>query len=285
MINLRLVTGFLGAGKTTWLERQLRDLPGAVNELIVNDFAGEGLDEVTLREATRGIGIHVESVVGGCACCDKLGELHAALFRVVGRHHRRGGDDTRLVIETSGLAEPHRLVRMLTDDPVLRLNIALRELTVVLDGVTGKRLLRHRAAIRAQVGLADRVVLTRSDLADPAELIALAGDVRGLNSAARIVTAEHGAETVLDHVPAVPLSEVDDVGIGMAVRSWTTTLRQGTSWPEYALWLHAVCRARPEGVLRSKGVVPTVDGSLLVQSMGSDIALPVPADPDWKSVV
>ncbi|MFD8079888.1 CobW family GTP-binding protein [Streptomyces sp. NPDC059718] len=281
MIEVTLVSGFLGAGKTTWLEQRLRDEPDAADVLLVNDFADAGVDTRTLWNAVRGVGVLVEEIVGGCACCDRLDDLRSTLLRLVERRHRETGRESlHVIVETSGLARPHRVVRLLTDDPVLRLNVALRDLVVVIDSIGGRRLLRHRAAARAQIGLADRVVLARSDLADSADLDRLAATVRGLNASCVVVAADHGAETPVKATPLAKAERYDDeLDSAAPLRSWTTTLCPGTSWAEYALWLHSVCRAHPEGLLRSKGVVPAADGHLLVQSMGPDISLPVPAEP------
>ncbi|MYU24798.1 GTP-binding protein [Streptomyces sp. SID8352] len=281
MIEVTLVSGFLGAGKTTWLEQRLRDSPDAADVLIVNDFAEDGVDTRTLRNAVGDGAVDVEEIVGGCVCCERLDDLRGVLLRLVRRRHREGGAaPLQVIVETSGLARPGRLAGLLTDDPVLRLNTTLRTLVVVLDSVGGERLLRHRAAARTQVGLADRVVLARADLVDAPHAAALAGIVRGLNAACAIATADHGVESPVDAPPPAEREHFDDEPEGAApVRSWVTSLRPGTSWAQYALWLHAMSRAHPDGLLRTKGVVPSPDGPLLVQSMGPDIALPVPAQP------
>ncbi|MDT7705259.1 MAG: hypothetical protein QOG20_866 [Pseudonocardiales bacterium] len=278
MIELTLVCGFLGAGKTTWLDHHLRGSSERLDLLIVNDFAEEGIDHLTLRDA-GGTGARVEAIVGGCVCCSKLEELRAALSGAVDRSHRGGvAGRSRVVVETSGLAEPHNVVRLLSEDPVLRTNVMLHDLVVVLDGVGGRRTLRHRAAARAQVGLADRVVIARADLVDAAELAELAGIVRVLTESATITVADHGMETPIEAVAPTDPQPFDDAADDLPIRSLTTSLGQGTSWAEYAVWLDAVCRAHPDGLLRSKGLVPTSDGPLLVQSMGADVALPVAAD-------
>jgi G3E family GTPase len=280
VIEAVLVSGFLGAGKTTWLAHHLRTTTEEVDLVVVNDFADEGVDHLLLRDAAAQVNARIASVVGGCACCERLDELRAVLLDAVNRAHatdaRAAG---RVLIETSGLAEPHEIVRMIDDEPVLRTNLALRTLVIVVDGLDGRRLLRHRATVRAQVALADRIVLTRADLAHEEELAELAATVRRLNSSAEVVAAGLGHERPVTPVaPPVPDTFDDAEAAGPEPRTWSIELEPGTSWAEYALWLDAVCRAHPQRLLRSKGRVPTANGPLLVQSMGAEIARPVPAD-------
>ncbi|MCE3551503.1 GTP-binding protein [Pseudonocardia sp. RS11V-5] len=279
MIEATLVSGFLGAGKTTWLAAHLGSA-GPVDLVVVNDFADEGVDHLLLRDAAGRAGARIAAVVGGCACCERLEDLRRTLLDAVNRHHRTGaGRAGHVIVETSGLAEPQRIARLLDQDPVLRTNVALRTLVIVVDGLDGRRLLRHRAAVRAQVTLADRIVLTRADLARDDELGELAATVRRLNPSAGTVASGLGHERpVVPVEPPVP-DVFDDTGPeARDLRSWSVRLGSGTSWAEYALWLDAVCRAHPQRLLRSKGRVPTADGPLLVQSMGAEIARPVPAD-------
>lgn len=280
MIEATLVSGFLGAGKTTWIAHHLAHRDGPVDLVVVNDFADEGVDDLLLAPAAAAAGARMESVVGGCVCCDRLDELRRVLRVAVGRRHRGAGRaDGGVLIETSGLAEPHRIVSMLDDDPVLRTNLSLRTLVVTVDGLDGQRLLRHRPAARAQVALADRVVLTRADLVGDDELGQLAGTVRRLNATASLVAAGLGRERPVSPVdpPGPDVFDDEDARTAAAPRAWSVELAAGTRWAEYALWLDAVCRAHPDRLLRSKGRVPTPDGALLVQSMGRHVARPVAA--------
>jgi G3E family GTPase len=200
MIEATLVSGFLGAGKTTWLAHHLQHSEDPVDVVVVNDFADEGVDHLLLSDAAAAVGAGIEEIVGGCACCDRLDELRRVLHEAVGRRHRGAGHARgRVVIETSGLADPHRIVRMIDDDPVLRTNLALRSLVVAVDGFDGRRLLRHRPAARAQVALADHIVLTRADLARDDELSELAATVRRINATADLVAAELGRERSVTH--------------------------------------------------------------------------------------
>lgn len=282
MIDATLVSGFLGAGKTTWLAEHLRRQEDGVDLVVVNDFADQGVDDALLREAASAAGARVEPIVGGCLCCDRADDLRRVLHAEIGRRHRGGAArDGRVVVETSGLAEPHRITRMLADDPVLRTNLSLRSLVVVVDGLGGRRLLRHRHGVRDQVALADRVVLSRADLARDGELEELAATVGRLNATAELVASTLGTEQPVTPADPAVADVFDDDGTVAEpdVRSCRVDLAEGTSWAEYALWLDTMCRVHPDRLLRSKGIVPTRDGRLLVQSMGGDVATPLPAPP------
>lgn len=277
MIEVSLVCGFLGAGKTTWLSRRLAERAD-IDAVVVNDFATEGVDGRLLAQAAGG-GPEVVAIDGGCVCCDRLDELSRVLREVANRRHGAGSPSARpwnVVIETSGLAQPGPLLELLTNDPVLRTNTRLREVVVLVDGVDGGRLLRHRPAVRAHVRLADRVVLTRSDLVAPEALDELAQLVMALQPTARVTWSAEGAETTssLPRTPTAP-AEWDDDGDEPRPQSWSVELSPGTSWAEYAWWLHALTRAHPDRILRSKGTVLTADGPVLVQTIGPVVAAPV----------
>jgi G3E family GTPase len=279
VIEVSLVCGFLGAGKTTWLMQRLQE-DAAIDTVVVNDFAAEGVDGRLLAgiaDRSEAGGPQVLEIDGGCVCCDRKDELASALRAVVDRRHRGAvGDRTStLVIETSGLAQPAPLLTLLDEDPVLRANTRLREVVVLVDGLDGARLLRHQPAVRAHLRLADRVVLTRADLVGTPALEELTDLVMALRPGIEVTWSADGVETTCVLPRTAPPVEWDDGDEGLQPRSWSVELAGGTSWAEYAWWLHATTRAHPAALLRSKGTVPTPDGPVLVQSMGPIVAAPV----------
>ena len=281
MIEVTVVGGFLGAGKTTWLTHVLRHAPTSIDALIVNEFSADSLDDALLATAGSGPMPAIYQIAGGCVCCEKLDDLQATLLALVSGHHQDGGIGGsprrrfHVVLETSGVADPESIVALLTRDPVLQESVRLREVVVLLDGLTGEALLRHHALARAQLRLADRVILSRADLVEKSDLVTTASLVRHLSPGAQLALGCNGAERPGPRSAPVPVDAQWSEDEAWAPVAWTARLPRHISWARYALWLHALVRAHPHRILRSKGIIWTERGPLLVQSMGSVIAQPV----------
>lgn len=188
-IPLTLVTGFLGAGKTTIVNRLLRDPAFAGTAVIVNEFGEIGLDHLLVESAADGI-IELSS---GCVCCSIRGELVEALERLLRAiDNRRVGPVRRLVIETTGLAEPGPIFRVLVTHPYLRLRFALDGIVTAVDAMHGAKTLEAQAEAVKQVAVADRLLVTKTDLAGgvPADL---RQRLAALNPLAEILDAQDGA--------------------------------------------------------------------------------------------
>ncbi len=273
MIDLTVVSGPLGAGKTTWLLQQA-DLLNC-DLLVTNDVADVSIDDSILAPDSAGAGRRTVCIAGGCVCCTAWPDLRNALLQCVNEAHiGTGRHDRQVLLEVSGAAEPDQLLRRLTDDPVLGANVRVARLTVVLDGSDAVRGLRHEAAVRTQVSVADEVVLTRADVVGPTDLRHAAGVVRGLRPDLRLTATARGADHPLGPVVPEELLVGDDVdGAVGGLSTLAVRLSARTRWAEYALWLHAMTRRHPAGLVRSKGYVTTPAGRALVQSVGAAITV------------
>ncbi|WP_333835368.1 CobW family GTP-binding protein [Rubrimonas sp.] len=187
-IPVTLLTGFLGAGKSTLLSAVLRDPRFSDTAIVVNEFGEVGLDGALIAHAPEQI---VETTTG-CLCCTIRGDIREALVRL---HARMMAGEvagfSRLVIETTGLADPAPPIQTLIADPRLARRFALAGVVTAVDAVNGDATLdRHEEAVR-QVAVADRIVLTKTDLArDPAsrrDLDALAARLQALAPGAVIL--------------------------------------------------------------------------------------------------
>lgn len=188
-LAVSVLTGFLGSGKTTLL-RHLLDHP-AMEEtaVIVNEFGEIGLDHLLVEQATE------DTVLlnSGCLCCTVRGDLIAGMRDLFKRRVKREVPPfQRLVIETTGLADPAPILQTIMSDPLLSERFRLDGVIATVDAVSGMATLdRHIESVK-QAAVADRILLTKSDLADPEDRQALEARLRELNPAAPIYPVVQG---------------------------------------------------------------------------------------------
>ena len=164
-ISVSVLTGFLGSGKTTLLNRLLKDSALRDTAVIINEFGDVGIDHLLVEQSSDG----VIELSDGCLCCTVRGELVDTLADLVDRLQTgRIKSLARVVIETTGLADPAPVLHAVMAHPVLMQNYRLDGVITAVDAVNGESTLdQHEEAVK-QVAVADRIVLTKTDLIDPA---------------------------------------------------------------------------------------------------------------------
>ena len=192
--DVAIVTGFLGAGKTTLLNRLLRDPALADTLVLINEFGSVGIDHL-LIEKVEGDMLLMSS---GCLCCSIRGDLVATLEDVLRkRDNGRMAPFERLVIETTGLADPVPVLQSIMAHPYLALRFRVRAVVTLVDALVGDATIEdHEEAVK-QVALADRLVLTKTDLAAQDDVVALRRRLRALNPAARLLDVGAADASVL----------------------------------------------------------------------------------------
>lgn len=191
-IPLTVLTGFLGAGKTTVLNRWLRDPALADTVVIVNEFGEIGLDHLLVEAVEDGLVL----LAAGCLCCTVRGDLVQTLEDLLRRRDNgRIAPFRRVIIETTGLADPAPVLAAVLYHPYLSIRYAIASVVTVVDALHGADSIdRHPEALR-QVAVADRILLSKTDLlaeGGPAKLQALERRLSALNPGAAIVRVGEG---------------------------------------------------------------------------------------------
>ncbi len=194
-IPLTLLTGFLGAGKTTLLNRLLQDPALRDTAVLINEFGEIPLDHL-LVETIDGDMMVLSS---GCLCCNLRGDLVTALEKLLRNLDNGRASFTRVIVETTGLADPAPLLQTLMQHPYLVMRFRLDGVVTLVDAVNGSDTLDHHSEAVKQAAIADRLVLTKTDLLaasdGAANREALIARLRRLNPAAPILDAAAGEAT------------------------------------------------------------------------------------------
>jgi G3E family GTPase len=183
-VPILLVTGFLGAGKTTVVNYLLAQAEGRRIAALVNDFGAINIDAELIEGASDG----VVSLSNGCICCSLEGDLLRTLATLL----RREPQPELIVIETSGVADPSDIVRNLMD-PVISREAPLETVLCVVDATARPEALNEDALLRSQLRAADIVALSKADLVDAAACAQIRAAIRALRPAAVVVDAVNGA--------------------------------------------------------------------------------------------
>jgi G3E family GTPase len=185
-----LLTGFLGSGKTTLLKQILADPGFGDSAVIINEFGEVGLDHHLIEHVADDVVV----LPSGCLCCAMKGEL-AATLRDLQSRRGRGAIPAfrRVIVESSGLADPYPVISTVKAEPVLRHHFRLATVLTAVDAVNGAGTLdRHVESVR-QAAVADTLILTKTDLAAAADVVSLRERLVDLNPAAPIVLAAGGS--------------------------------------------------------------------------------------------
>jgi G3E family GTPase len=258
LIPVGVLTGFLGSGKTTLIRSLLRQPAFEGTAVVVNEFGEIGLDHLLVEAAVSEDTVLLE---GGCLCCATRGDLVRALRSLLDRRQRAELPPyRRVIVETSGLADPAPILQTLMSDPLRLSRYRLASLTATLDAVLGAETLARYGEARRQAALADRVVLTKADLADESQKAAAVTAVRQFSAApivlaSDIVTSEAGAGLFSSASSGVGFGQFHEHHTHGAYASVARSLDRPLAWPRVEAWLAATVERCGSRLLRFKAVL------------------------------
>jgi G3E family GTPase len=269
-IPVSVVTGFLGAGKTTLIRRFLASPEGEGTALIVNEFGAVGIDDALLRASSE----QTVLLGNGCLCCVTRSDLQVALRTLfVDRERGAVPPFLRVVIETSGLADPGPILQTFATDRALGGEFHVDVVLAVVDAINGEATLETAAEARKQVILADRLIVSKTDLAEPQAVERLTGRLRALNPRASIDLAVDGAldpRRVIE--PAARTASerggfVAEAAHSDGVASFVIEQRDPIEWLAFARAMETLIALRGADLLRVKGLLDVAGcrGPVVVQ--------------------
>ncbi|UCE31849.1 MAG: GTP-binding protein [Burkholderiales bacterium] len=271
-IPLVILTGFLGSGKSTLLARLLRSPEFADTAVIVNEFGEVGIDHALLA---RGDEDNIVLLDSGCICCSLTSSLEDTLETLYYRRER--GEIPRferVMVETTGLADPGPIATALSGGMFVARQFGLGAIVVTVDAVHGTTQLEAHEEARRQVAMADRIVLTKVDIASAAACAQAHAAIEALNPFAPVQQARMGetelGTLLVDHARRLA-SDQHAHGAHAHTHDYASVavrVDAPVDWPRYAAWVARMQREAGDRLLRVKGFLRFDDGQVrLVQGV------------------
>ncbi|MDB5890782.1 MAG: hypothetical protein JWP47_1613 [Polaromonas sp.] len=303
-LPITLITGFLGSGKTTLLSRLLKHEGMNRAAVVINEIGEIGIDHDLVEVSSENITL----LANGCICCTVRTDLQETLRDLFGK--RRAGqipDFDRVIVETTGLADPAPVVQTLVSDTMLSAHYRLDGIITLVDAVNGPAQLDTQAEAQKQVALADRVLITKTDLVDAPQAARLIDRIAAINRSATIRTVLNG-EIDPSEVTGIGLTssragphtlrflgETGTAGVGSLVFPMqsgtahmagiqTLSLRfdRPFTWAAFSAAMELLTSMRGADLLRVKGIVNVDEHPVVVQCVQHIFHPPIRMD-RWPS--
>jgi len=216
-IPVTLLTGFLGSGKTTLLNQLIRLLPHTA--IVMNEFGEVGLDHQLLEKTDGPLAL----LAGGCVCCTVKGSLSPTLKNLfMSASNGSIPSFERVIVETTGVADPTPIIETLINDRWVAARFQLQGVVTTIDAVLGEQQLDSYEESVKQVAVADRLILTKTDLAKPAQIDALTARIGTINQSAPMISVVKGA---VDPAEIFHASAYNPAGNAGEIKSWVSEAR------------------------------------------------------------
>jgi G3E family GTPase len=277
--TVTVLSGFLGSGKTTLLRRYLAEHGEAGIAVIINEYGAVGVDHHLVRM------VEEQSILlqGGCVCCSRREDLVRTLRELLDLEQSGAlAPMPQVVIETSGIADPVPVLFTLATDPVLKHHFALASVVVTLDALNAAAQIERQPEVRKQIIAADRVVVTKTDLAPREAVSRIRMRVRQLNPTARITVSRLGEgfdalAPAEGAARARGLQHDGNTGVPAAhteVQLTALGFSAPLDWPAFGVWLSMLLQARGPDVLRIKGLLDIGDAGPVVMNVAQHVVHP-----------
>jgi len=312
-LPIAVITGFLGSGKTTLLNKLVQHPALKNSAIIINEFGAISIDHFLVNSATEDIVI----MDNGCLCCTIKGDLVKTLQTLfIKRACNQIPEFDRVIIETTGLADPAPIIHTLLDDPMLQTYYRLDSVITTVDCVYGLAQLDDHYETIKQAAVADRLILTKSDLVEPIEIAALKQRLQQLNPAALLLTSIEGEiEQVADlfnsglynpNTKSIDVQQwlkaevysntnnqiihflkpqkADQMRYDQSIQSFCIEYHEPLSWTVLNRWFQQLTALRGRDLLRIKGIVNTIESDLPIIVQGvQHIFQPPTTLPAWPT--
>jgi G3E family GTPase len=306
-LPVALLSGFLGSGKTTLLNALLRDPKLADTAVAINEFGEVPLDQHLIDHGDDKTVV----MANGCLCCNLAGDMEDALMRIF---TRRGNGElpsfARLVVEPSGLADPAPIAQAILRNPLMSRVLRLDTTLVTVDSLFGLRQIAEHEEVRKQIALADRILLTKTDVAETPVIAALEAELAHLNPNAPILHVQNGnvdpsllfagqfldtlrgpsaiPEWIEQYNRQAPSGTATDRHVGHehdeGIKATSIVCAEPLDWRAFETWLRTIRLSFSDDLLRLKGIVNRGDSArpLVVHGIHHVLHMPVELD-HWPS--
>lgn len=272
MIPVNVITGFLGSGKTTLLRELLQHPSFEDAAVIVNEFGEVGLDHLLLEQVEEGV-LLLDS---GCICCTIRSDLQDTIHNL----QKRAAEGTipkfsRVFVETTGLADPAPILSTVLADPMIRNHFRTGNVVCTVDALAGLNTIDQHPEAAKQIAVAERILLTKSDLCEDTELIKVEDKLKQLNpfaditrtfgqnfNAVELIGSDVGqdgnrpaeVENWLKKARA-RLETTPHAAESVAFNSFVLDVHPSIDWSIFAIWLTAMLHKHGDRILRVKGIL------------------------------
>lgn len=303
-IPVTLITGFLGAGKTTLISKLIRHPDMDRVAVVINEIGEIGIDNDLVKMSTESVSL----LANGCLCCSVRTDLQDTLRELFG--DRRAGvipDFDRVIIETTGLADPGPVIQTLSSDTMLGAHYRLDGVVTLVDAVNAHDQLLQQPESQQQIALADRVFITKGDLASAEAVDTLMGEIAALNPRADIrrctqgelhprelrglgLQSERASDDTLRFLGELTPGEGEGGYLGArlpgrhhpSVRTLSLRFDEPFAWAAFSAAMELLISLRGQDMLRVKGIVNVEGRPVVVQGVGHVFHPPVTLD-RWPS--
>jgi G3E family GTPase len=288
-----VITGFLGSGKTTLLGNALTQYASDEISVIINEFGQAGLDHRLIRRVEE----RTTLLSNGCVCCNRRDDLVTELLAMLNAHQAGELPLERIVIETTGMADPAPVMFSILTHPVLVHHFHIETVIACLDAANGEAHLAGFPEAVKQIAAADKVIITKTDIASPEATRRLRFRVGFINPAARVETAAFGTAppsmfasldsagrptTIDNRLEGADGEDLQSPTHVSTIRSIAIRFDKALDWLAFGVWLSMLLHHNGEKIMRVKGILDVGEAGPVVLNGVQHIIHPPKHLSDWK---